>query len=275
MAVKKIYSASLQQDVWMFDINLGGKRIRESGFRTKREAVDAALALKQANREAKRQAITGRLKGEWERRLEERPDRQVQRLISLRSQNMEARASGSEELNTLPLVISLSQAANVSGISTSRLMQEIKAGRLQARKLGSVWRLLRSDVAKLIRELWRREQLPKRQRANKRGRGRPPEWDEEKRASALKLYETSMQLARAWRALIKEPSPYNRFRETLPGMSTAQISELWKMVIDPRYQNRDIAHRHVAQQLAVFDNDYLRKLLTQARKERKVGKNRS
>lgn len=251
----------------MFDIHLGGKRVRESGSRTKREAVDAVLALKRVNREAKLQAVAGRLRDEWERRLEERPDRQTKRLISLREQNMQDGPPELEELKSRPLLISLSDAARISGFSTSRLMQEIKAGRLPARKLGSVWRLRRADVAKLIREWWRVEQLPARRRANKRDRGRPPEWGQEERARALELYEATKRRVSTWRAFLTQSSPYTRFRESVPEASPPQIAELWEMLTDPGYQNRDIAHRYVAQQLAVFDNDYLRKVLTLARKE--------
>lgn len=52
--------------------------------------------------------------------------------------------------DTTPLLLSVREAARISGISKSELYRRIEDGRLRARMIGSVMRIARADLYEMI-----------------------------------------------------------------------------------------------------------------------------
>lgn len=147
--IKQIYSARKGRKVWMYDTWLGDRRVRESGFPTKKAAMEAMEDLISKVRDERRalraseiatsqvieKAIIGPLKRENER---------------LRRENEEYKRAAKMAAEGLTL-ISLTRASEITGIPVPRLRSAIKEGHMPGTRLGRGMKVRLKDYVNIRR----------------------------------------------------------------------------------------------------------------------------
>lgn len=155
--IKKVYSPRYKRDVWMYDVRVGARRLRQSGFATKREARQALESLISATTSQRRDERRERIASEITagRIVEEAVAQRIAAAVApLHAEIRRLRADSNHKPKEGPVLLTILEAARLSGISEGYLRAAIKAGRLRAIKLGVKFKKIeRSELDRYVKQV--------------------------------------------------------------------------------------------------------------------------
>lgn len=146
--LKKVYSVREQRHVWMFDVTVGGQRIRQGGFVTKREAAEVLDALRAEHRSARASRSAQEIASQHI--LESGVNQLIDsRLAPVLAENERLRneAEGGQ-------LISVDDASHITGLPRKKIRDAIIANELPAYKQGQRFRVRRADARRYAEQVF-------------------------------------------------------------------------------------------------------------------------